>query len=430
MTRPVIGSAADLAWADDAPYLTCERQFEVIGHGRGYVFRLVQVPIEFEFLHVRRERGQLYGQFRVVTDLHGTRNYEGALGAACTLNLSDQRARKAHAAQLADLSRAPHIDWWRLLEEFAARVVAADADGDPAVFLHTVAPKVGPIHFDIHGVEFTRRHANMIFGESDTLKSWEALHILGELAQRGVNVALLDWELDEDAYASRLRRLFVEAPPILYLPCRKSLALEFDRVQREFHKHKIEFAAVDSVVPAGGAANPNDAEAANQLVGSLRQLDVGSLLVAHVPKSAAEQKGHEKPFGSQFWFNLCRSIWYVARTTSDPVVTGLYHRKSSLSRLRPNVGRRWTFDGDDGRVTVERVGLADVPELAERQSTRDRLRDLLQRGPLLSTMVASELGVKSDTLKKTVQRFPHLFTKHISADGETRLALVERRYGV
>jgi hypothetical protein len=238
-----------------------------------------------------------------------------------------------------------------LFEEFSARVLMAEADGEPAIFLHDVAPKSEPIHFDVDGVELTRKHANMLFGESDTLKSWATLHILGELARRGVPVALLDWELDEDAYADRWRRLYGDTPcPILYLPCSKSLALEFDRIQREFHKHKILFTGVDSVVPAGGSANPNDAEAANQLVGALRQLDVGSLLVAHVPKSAAEQKGHEKPFGSQFWFNLCRSIWFVARTTSDPVVTGLYHRKSSLSRQRPDVGLRWTVDGVRGPV--------------------------------------------------------------------------------
>ena len=83
------------------------------------------MPIIFEFLHVRRERGQLFGQLRVLSDLERTRNYEGSIGAPCTLNLSSQRERKSHADQLADLSRAPHIDWWRLLEEFGARVLAA-----------------------------------------------------------------------------------------------------------------------------------------------------------------------------------------------------------------------------------------------------------------------------------------------------------------
>jgi hypothetical protein len=420
----------DPVWTDDAPFLTCERQFDVIGHSRGFVLRLVGVPITFELLHPRRERGQFYGQLRVLSDLVGTRHFQGAIGAPCTLNLSSQRERKAHAHQLKELSRAPQIDWWRLLEEFSARVLAAEADGEPAIFLHDVVPTTGEIHFDVDGLEFTRKHANMIFGESDTLKSWMTLRILGELASRGVPVALLDWELDEEVYHTRLTQLYgSQPPPILYLPCSRALSLEFDRVQREFHKHRIAFAGVDSVVPAGGSANPNDPEAANQIVGALRQLGVGSLLIAHVPKSAADQKGYEKPFGSQFWFNLCRSIWYVARSSNDPVVTGFYHRKSSLSRRRPDVGLRWAFDGDTGPVHVTRATLADVPDLAERQSIRDRLQALLRRGPALSTDAATELGIKADTLKKTVQRNPKLFGKQLGVDGETRLSLVERRYG-
>ena len=92
MSRTTVGSAQDVVWTDDAPYLTCDRQWEVIGHGRGYILRLVQVPIIFEFLYVRRDRGELYGQLRVLTDLPGTRSYEGALGAPGTFNLTSPQA--------------------------------------------------------------------------------------------------------------------------------------------------------------------------------------------------------------------------------------------------------------------------------------------------------------------------------------------------
>jgi hypothetical protein len=431
VSRTTVGSAQDVVWTDDAPYLTCDRQWEVIGHGRGYILRLVQVPIIFEFLYVRRDRGELYGQLRVLTDLPGTRSYEGALGAPGTFNLTSPQARKARAVMLADLSRAPHIDWLRLLEEFSARVINAEADGDPAVWLHQVQPIAGSRHFDVDGLELTQCHANMLFGESDTLKSWMLLQVLSELSRRGVRTALLDWELDEDAHHDRLARLYGDHPPeVLYLQCRKPLTLELDRILRDFHRHEITFAGVDSVVPACGSANPNDADVANQLIGSLRQLDVGSLLVAHVPKSSADQKGAEKPFGSQFWFALCRSIWFVAQTNTDPVVTGFYHRKSSLSRHRPAFGLSWRFAEPDGApITITRADLADVPDLADRQSARERMRDLLKTGPLTPAQVAERLDIKPETIRKTIQRFPKLFGKHVSADGETRLALVERRYG-
>lgn len=69
--RAALDPVDDVIWTDAAPYLTCTRQWEVIGHGRGYVLRLLEVPIIFELLHVRRERGQLYGQLRVLSDLAG-----------------------------------------------------------------------------------------------------------------------------------------------------------------------------------------------------------------------------------------------------------------------------------------------------------------------------------------------------------------------
>ena len=426
--RTAIGSTQDQVWTDDAPYLTCERQWDVVGHGSGYILRLVQVPISFEFLHVRRERGDLVGQLRVMTDLTGTRGWSGTLNAG-TLNLSSPTQRKARAGTLEDLSRAPHIDWLRLLEEFSIRVHTADGEGDPGVWLHNVKPTTQAVHLDVDGLELTRKHSNLLFGESDTFKSWKLLRVLGDMAIRGINVALLDYELDEDAYAARSVQLFgVNAPPILYLACSKSLALEFDRVQREFHRHKIAFCGLDSVVPACGSSSPNDAEAANELIGTLRRLDVGSLLVAHVPKSAAGQQGDEKPFGSQFWFNLCRSIYYVARTsTADPVVCGYYHRKSSLSRRRAAFGLSWQFD-DAGAVTVSRVDLADTPELAAKQSTWERMRDLLRHGPLSPAEVADRLDIKSDTIRKTLQR-SKAFKRIDCADGSHKLALVERRWG-
>jgi hypothetical protein len=399
-----------------APYLTCDRQFEVIGHGRGYVLRLVQVSIVFELLHVRRERGELLGQLRVLTDLPLTRSYEGALGAPGTYNLSSPTARKQRASLLADLSRRKDIDWLRLLEEFAIRVVAADAEGDPRVWLDQVKPRTTDTHLDVDGLQLTRKHPNMLFGAQDTLKSWTALRILGELSRRGIPVAIVDYELDDEAHATRVGLLYgSQPPPILHLAMRKPVVADLDRLEREFHKHGIQFCVVESVVPAVGVANANDADTASHLIGSLRQLDVGSLLIAHVPK-ADQVKGNERPFGSQFWHALVRSSWFVDR---------YYHRKHSLSKPRPSVGLAWTFS--DEAVTVSRANPSEGADLADRQSLWERMRDLLRSGPLTPAEVTTQLNAKPETIRKTVQRFK-LFTRIEGADGQNRLALAERRY--
>jgi hypothetical protein len=236
----------------------------------------------------------------------------------------------------------------------------------------------------------------------------------------------LDYVLDEAAYAGRLRLMYgSQPPPILYLACQKPVGGDLDRLQREFHKHDVEFCAVDSVVPAVGAANANDADTASQLIGALRQLDAGSLLIAHVPK-AEQIKGQERPFGSQFWHALVRSSWFVERAASDsPVVCGYYHRKHSLSRPRPSVGLSWTFT--DHTVSVATVKLSEVADLADRQPVWERMRDLLRSGPLTMAAIADQLDIKPETIRKTVQR-SKLFQKVEGADGP-RLALVERRFG-
>ena len=183
--RAAVEAVDDVVWTDDAPYLTCTRQWDVIGHGRGYVLRLLEVPIIFGAAPRAPGTRTTLRTIACPVGPHWHTRLLRLIGAPCTLYLTSQRERKSHAEQLKDLSRAPQIDWWRLLEEFAARVLAAEADGQPAVFLHDVRPTTEPIHFVVNGLELTRQHTNMLFGASDTLKSWETLHILGELARRG-----------------------------------------------------------------------------------------------------------------------------------------------------------------------------------------------------------------------------------------------------
>ena len=81
---------------------------------------------------------------------------------------------------------------------------------------------------------------------------------------------------------------------------------------------------------------------------------MGSLPVAHTPK--ATEVGLERPFGSQFWYALCRSIWYVASQPSDAEIDRLLvlfsHRKSNLSRLLPAAG--FAFEFRDETITIRR----------------------------------------------------------------------------
>jgi hypothetical protein len=75
---------------------------------------------------------------------------------------------------------------------------------------------------------------------------------------------------------------------------------------------------------------------------------------------------------------------------------------------------------------VQHVDLATVEGLAEKLPLASRITALLLTGPLSFAEIGVELGAKTDSVIKAVNRSP-AFTKVSSRDGVQRIALVERR---
>lgn len=68
------------------------------------------------------------------------------------LNFSSARARAERVKLLKDLGNIPELDWGVLLEEFCQRVLHADRDGQPGVYLHTLPkPDRENDNVEIHG---------------------------------------------------------------------------------------------------------------------------------------------------------------------------------------------------------------------------------------------------------------------------------------
>jgi hypothetical protein len=404
-----------------------ERVWRVIGDGDRFVLRIPDLAIEFELDRPHRDRGELVGQLTVRTDLKGARVSVDRTLNVGTFNASSSSAKQTRAKTLAELSRAPQIDWHRLVEEFATRALIADVTGQPAVSLRDVPDDGEDDHYDLDGVIVTRRSPSMIFGDAGTAKSFWGLHQLGRLADRGVRCALVDWELDALAHKRRLRAMFGDSMPyVLHIACSRPLIYEVDRIRRIIVDEEIQYLGLDSVAPACHD-EPSSAEAATAFFRAVRQLGVGTLLVAHTPK--AVELGQERPFGSQFWYALCRSIWFVAAqpaaSDSGRLVVGFYHRKSNLSRLMPAMG--FSFDFTQTSTAITRCDLAEVDGLSERMPLWQRMRDTLRAGPLPLDELAERLQAKPDAIKKAAQRGTRTFTKVLGSDGVTRLALVERR---
>lgn len=377
--------------------------------------------VVFEVDFLRREAHQLKGELLVRCAIPGARTVDDVLAVA-DMNLSSTQARERHAKYLAERSGAADFPWSDYVEEFAQRTIAAERQGKPAVMLRNVPrPEPGRAVEEL-GLVLRLRHPLILFGDGGSVKSTIALYLAGLLARRGFTVAYFDWELDEGEHRLNLEKLFGDAmPKLLYARCERALVHEAERLRRIVRQEGVDFAVYDSIAFACDGP-PEAAEVAVRYHQAVRQINVGSLHVAHITKG---EHGDQKPFGSAFWHNMARDTWNAKKAESaphDPIANvALHHRKHNLSAQRPAVGLEINFAGD--RTHVRKVDVGDVPELAAGLSIRQRMEIALRRGPLTLDSLADELEEKRDSVRKAASRHPATFTL---LDGG-RVSLLETR---
>ena len=376
------------------------------------------------WIGARFDHGELIGLLTVRTELTGTRAHEGVLSVG-TFNVSSPTARNTRAKLLENLARTPQIDWGRLVEEFAIRVLESSKTGNAAIDLRSV-PRSGAVDvIDVHGLRVLDRHPMIAFGDGGTAKSLLTLFIGGELARRGLKVLYADWELSPEDHRDRLEDLFgPDMPQMFYARCSRPMTAEVDRLRRLVREHSIDYLLCDSVAFACDG-RPEDAEVASRYFQCLRQIGVGSWNIAHTNKS---DESDRKPFGSAFWHNGARATWNVKASESSRdrqrLTVGLYNRKSNLTALLPAVGFQLTFGS--GRTSVAPVDVAQVEDLAGELPIWRRILHAVQREPQTLAELAETLGEKVTSIERIVRGKKHVFTTVRAAGMPARIALVTR----
>jgi len=275
----------------------------------------------------------------------------------------------------------------------------------------------------VHGLHFPRRHPSILFGDGGSAKSYTALWLAGELVKAGLNVALFDWELCGEDHRDRLERLYGELmPKIFYCRCEKPLIHEVDRLSRIVHEKRIQYAIYDSVAFACDGP-PEQAEIAGKYFRALREINCGSLHIAHSTKG---ENNDRKPFGSVFWFNGARSIWYVQaseRMEDDPSLQiAFIQRKSNLGRLHPSVSFRLEFHPTQTVFVPEPI--ENNAEASAKLSIRQRMYYLLRHGSMSFGELAEELNESEDSVKRTAYRARNAFV--VLSGGRVGLTEVNR----
>jgi hypothetical protein len=380
----------------------------------GYTYDVPGLGIRFEADRLRRERGELIGELTVRCNLPGALQANGALSVG-DLNFSSVQARSTRAKLLTSrVKTQDDVDWHGLVEEFAQKCIQSERDGEPAQDIWSIAPPEKVDDFSIDGIALPRKHPAILFGDGGSAKSYTALYIAGKLALQGVPVALFDWELSGDEHRERFEMMFAgQRPPLTYCRCDQAITSETDRIARIVKDNKIRYAVFDSISFAVSGP-PEAAETAGAYFRAVRRLDIGSLHIAHVNKG---EDGDKKPFGSAFWFNGARSIWYVkaAESGTGRLELGFFHRKSNLGPLRHPVALTLRFQA--GHTLFERASISDTPEFAEKLSVRQKMVELLRISPLTIADIAERLEEKADTVRKTVKR-SHQFVVISGGTGE------------
>ncbi len=389
------------------------RHFREIGEQR-YVLEILPIGIKFEVDRLRRERGELVGELTVTIDpkrFKNARAYAGVISVG-DLNFSSVQARSTRSKLLADRADAAHLDWFGMLEEFCIRTVQTERAGKPASILADIKVIEEKVEeWDVLGLPILSELPMVLFGDASSGKSYLAMFIAGTLAQLGINVLYADWEFSKDEHRKRLGRLFDPMPKgVIYCRCDTALSHQTDRLMRLLLEHKCRYLICDSI----GFAVDGPAEAqesARTYFRALRQMNVGSLNIAHIPKQFDDNR-ESQIFGSVFFKAGARSAWFVDRAITNPkgeIRFALHHRKSNVGELLQPRGYRLVFD--KVRTRIEPIDVKSVDELAMTLPMIDRIRILLRDGSMTLKQLSDDLPAPIGTVKSTLSRYKSQFMK-------------------
>ena len=388
-------------------------------------------------LHASRVSRNRYGELRCTLEVRsallGTPlvdEKELVLNRYDNVNLSAPGTRKSIGADLAATSKTGNkIDFHGLLNVLAFKVGQEEQNGQPAVVLSRIERPAAEATFDIDGFKLLRKHPTILFGDGGSMKSYLALHLAGRLCQMGFRAAVFDWELDAADHKERLIRLFgeLQQPDVVYVRCSKPLVYEIDRLVQIKHDHQIEFAICDSIAFACHG-KPEDAEIASAYFRALRQLEVGTLNLAHITKG---ENNDQRPFGSAFWYNGARCVWFAKSETADETAgsrartIGLFNRKVNMGAPMPSLGFQFSFEPD--RTHIKRVELSEVESLAGHMPLWQRIRHVVKTRPMGFADLAEELNANLKSIEKAVNRKSSLFALVPGPGGVSRVTLIDRR---
>lgn len=390
-------------------------------HAGVYTLRWPEEYLDIRVDRVRTTQWGVYGELLVTT--HAPGMHPHILGPD-QYNLTSTQAKITVTKHL--LQAVNTLNWSAILEQVCYRVVEAHRAGAPAIqvagheVVESLGMRVAPL--------LQEKQPTIFFGEGDSLKSFFAT-FLSVIVQTGQvtagltpmpgNALYLDYETDIDTFWDRVNLitsgLGVAIPDGLYYRSMVgSLADEAPGINKLITENKINMLVVDSAAPA--TITPEDAKEVIPFFAALRAMDVTSLIIAHETKAARGVGLY--PFGSGFWRNLPRSIFYIkADRHGEDVVISVKHTKANNGRRIRAMGFTFAFTNTDVKITQAEA--KDSPVLARDLGPTERIRQMLADGRLRTVVeITEELNDDLEDGDKTSQNTVGVTLNRGAKDGK------------
>jgi hypothetical protein len=250
---------------------------------------------------------------------------------------------------------------------------------------------------------------NLIYGAGSTGKSIFACYLATLLEITGKNVMYIDYE---NQTAEPILRTLKKIHPttkniIIKNPLVKLIDI-IEELNEEIKERKIEVVFVDSVIYSM-VTDVFSPEQVALYVQTLMKVPVTWVLLSHVSKTGGE---NPDPYGSIFFFNSARNVWYAKRITNkEGFVLQLIHKKSNYTKLYPS--KIFEVNEDDrGHFIITEKSIMDL------ENTSEMILHLLEEKPMTTGEIAKALpSIKYQTIQKTLDRLQK--KRKIKKEGQT-----------
>lgn len=383
--------------------------------GGGFRFEYETVGIQLELRDFDSKHHELNAELVVESSFPGL---PPRIHGPVRFNLLSTSTRTALCNYLD--KRLAEIPWSTIVEDTARLAVETFRTGDPLI------PLEQAIVIDSDGwlirPLLVSDGPSLWFADGASGKSLLALAaaaaittgqpFLGRKPTARLRVALLDWEWDGWRHKDRLTRMLGPNTDahrdILHRRCHAPLADQVESLARLFDQEEIGYYIVDSVGPACGG-EPETSKSAIAYFEALARLRRPSLNIAHNTKAGDEHK----PFGSTYFYDLPRCVWYIAKAQEfgeDTLSIGFLNRKSNAGRLERPIGCTVIFD--QNTIQLQHTESRYSASIAEKVPLRERILLLLERLNRATSVldIAEQLGVSN--VQQVRSRLNDLLASH------------------